>query len=452
MEHNANANAIDKFGQIPLHYAARYGSSQIAKLFVEQGINVDTKSYSDQTPLFHCISVLGLRFVDNFVNSDGFDCLPDPLIRVSLETVKDILLQGSAKLPKLSAYPLPATAYSIIVAPKQMGRPNKDTRAQFEKSLKKTQKKKTVEPPSAPLPLQPISFGFAPSNTLATKTAEFGTTSTFATPSIFGTNTSFATPSFGTSTSFATPSFGTSTSFATPSFGTTVTNTSIFGTNTPTIPSTSFGKPSPSTSVATSSFATPFTSITTFGKTTSSYGNTLSSKGFQSQIQPASPISTPPKASIQYADTSLSLSAFGPQPGSILGISDPNLSFGVVPHSSQSLADFGPQPGMSYVEEITAGNANYAPSAGFAISDNRQHSVDLDSTFTRSSDESSSLSKMLLLISKIFKEGYISHNEKRIIKKGALEHNKLIESALECYEVDFDISECSDTLKKIIKL
>lgn len=47
-------NAMNGSGETPLHYAVKYGRSDVAELLIEHGANVDAKDPSGNTPLHYC--------------------------------------------------------------------------------------------------------------------------------------------------------------------------------------------------------------------------------------------------------------------------------------------------------------------------------------------------------------------------------------------------------------
>jgi hypothetical protein len=65
---------------------------------------------------------------------------------------------------------------------------------------------------------------------------------------------------------------------------------------------------------------------------------------------------------------------------------------------------------------------------------------------------STSISKMLVLISMLFKGQKISAQEKSALKVLALKEDPLIISALQAYEVDNDLFELAETLHEIVKM
>eukprot|EP01094_Clydonella_sp_ATCC50884_P018403 TRINITY_DN33_c0_g1_i1.p1 TRINITY_DN33_c0_g1~~TRINITY_DN33_c0_g1_i1.p1 ORF type:complete len:1290 (-),score=370.68 TRINITY_DN33_c0_g1_i1:92-3961(-) len=61
------------------------------------------------------------------------------------------------------------------------------------------------------------------------------------------------------------------------------------------------------------------------------------------------------------------------------------------------------------------------------------------------------VSKLLLLISKMAKEGLITHDERSKLKDMVLEKHPMVLSALEVFEVDNDFDELADTFKRICR-
>eukprot|EP01124_Arcella_intermedia_P019949 TRINITY_DN2731_c2_g1_i1.p1 TRINITY_DN2731_c2_g1~~TRINITY_DN2731_c2_g1_i1.p1 ORF type:complete len:192 (-),score=58.48 TRINITY_DN2731_c2_g1_i1:52-627(-) len=64
----------------------------------------------------------------------------------------------------------------------------------------------------------------------------------------------------------------------------------------------------------------------------------------------------------------------------------------------------------------------------------------------------SPITKLLLLLSLTFKQGKISTADKDTLKPLILQSNQLILSALEVFEIDQDLEEFIDTLKRICKI
>jgi hypothetical protein len=105
------------------------------------------------------------------------------------------------------------------------------------------------------------------------------------------------------------------------------------------------------------------------------------------------------------------MDSFGPQPGmALMAAIDP-------------LIPFGPQPGTSFSE------SNTTPDQAVSMT---------------------SVAKLLLLISMLHKGNRLTSQEKDSLKLLALQSNANMVSALECYEVDKDLYELSDTLRSIV--
>ncbi len=52
LEHNADVDARGEHGGTPLHYAAKHGYPEFAKMLIERGANVNTENEEGFTPLF----------------------------------------------------------------------------------------------------------------------------------------------------------------------------------------------------------------------------------------------------------------------------------------------------------------------------------------------------------------------------------------------------------------
>lgn len=99
-----DVNLRDLRGQTPLHYAARFGSIDCAKLLLEKGADVFALSFMDHSPLYMAMDVLSQM---QFKNPQCFDNFPPPAMKLSLEQVRDLLKKAGASAPKLSTYKLP---------------------------------------------------------------------------------------------------------------------------------------------------------------------------------------------------------------------------------------------------------------------------------------------------------------------------------------------------------
>jgi len=62
------------------------------------------------------------------------------------------------------------------------------------------------------------------------------------------------------------------------------------------------------------------------------------------------------------------------------------------------------------------------------------------------------ITKLLLLIALTYKQGHISNDEKGKLKDLSLSSNHLVLSALEVFEIDQDLPELVDTLKRICRI
>jgi ankyrin repeat protein len=56
LEKGADANARDKDGLTPLHYAAKHGHADVVKLLIEKGVNVNIRSEARERESFHELS------------------------------------------------------------------------------------------------------------------------------------------------------------------------------------------------------------------------------------------------------------------------------------------------------------------------------------------------------------------------------------------------------------
>ena len=85
------------------------------------------------------------------------------------------------------------------------------------------------------------------------------------------------------------------------------------------------------------------------------------------------------------------------------------------------------------------------------ISQNRPSTTIQSSEFTQIIQPHSDVSKLLLLVSKLFRDNLITENEKSELKKLIIRRNSNIMSALEVFEVERDFQELADSLKRILK-
>jgi len=131
------------------------------------------------------------------------------------------------------------------------------------------------------------------------------------------------------------------------------------------------------------------------------------------------------------------LSAFGLQPGS----SSPS-SFSYGQYATPPVRDTSSVP-PSY-------GSPYRPSS-HAATTSTAYTTTSHSTSSQPQqyDDMNTAARALYLISRCFKEGHISENDRRKLKELFIKGSEIITAAVEVYDIDRDLNELFDTLKRV---
>jgi len=97
-----NARSRDRYGEIPLHVASRYGHANVARLFLEHGVDVNVPDYEHSTPL-HLASCdrhleVARLLIEHRANLDAKDSEGRTAFQVAEgKECKELLLENGAK-------------------------------------------------------------------------------------------------------------------------------------------------------------------------------------------------------------------------------------------------------------------------------------------------------------------------------------------------------------------
>jgi len=162
---------------------------------------------------------------------------------------------------------------------------------------------------------------------------------------------------------------------------------------------------------------------------------TPSTTSFVSNYQLFPPVPSSPPTSSGTKNPE-SPSPFGPQPGSNINLKVKKEKQEITEEYVPPSPSLGPQPGTSFIHQTTPGKFFPPQETGQS-----QQEKKTEGSYTR----------LLLLISLLYKQGKIIDEEKSRLKDLTLEKNDMLYSALEVLEIDQDIEEFTDTCRRIVK-
>jgi len=126
-------------------------------------------------------------------------------------------------------------------------------------------------------------------------------------------------------------------------------------------------------------------------------------------------------------------------------------SANVIDTPSRGLGALGPQPGGSF--GFSTAHSPVPPSAPSAVNVQTFSSSGLSPPSVSAGPAfGSATSKLLLLIALFHKQGRLSAEEKGKLKDRVLRQDSLVHAALDVFEIDQDLDELSDTLRRITAL
>jgi len=154
---------------------------------------------------------------------------------------------------------------------------------------------------------------------------------------------------------------------------------------------------------------------------------------------------------------SVSSPGFGPQPGSLLPIKrernteledfyQPPPMNNLISSPSTSL---GPQPGTTFIP-----GSPYKGIGRYITNEESQpiHTFQTKPEPTKEERKpNETFTKLLLLISLLYKQGFISVEERGKLKDMTFERNEMLYSALEVFDIDQDLEEFGDTVRRICR-
>eukprot|EP01130_Rhizamoeba_saxonica_P010233 TRINITY_DN418_c1_g1_i3.p1 TRINITY_DN418_c1_g1~~TRINITY_DN418_c1_g1_i3.p1 ORF type:complete len:752 (-),score=143.16 TRINITY_DN418_c1_g1_i3:80-2311(-) len=147
----------------------------------------------------------------------------------------------------------------------------------------------------------------------------------------------------------------------------------------------------------------------------------------------------------------VSLSSFGPQPGTQYGYSEEPTSPSFVNQPSQHTFSSLEEPTKKYAPEPTPASQHSFVNQEKPQNTPAQFNLNDVVPQVPSNINLKTTSKLLLLVSLCSKKGDITDSEKSKLKDLILERNELVHSALEVFEIDHDYYELTDTLRRVAK-